>query len=252
MAQNGAVLILLPPSEGKAASGRGRPIDLGSLSFPELTEARREIAGMLAEVSAAHEAPRLLGVSPNLLDELARNVVLATAAAVPVARLYTGVLYDALDLGSLAGGAKRRASASILIVSALYGVLRLTDAVAPYRLSMGVDLPGVGPLHRYWRNRLDACLAPVASRAGVIVDARSAAYVAAWPAPPALADQWVHIRVPGASHHAKHARGLLVRHLCEHPGRLRSVHAVAAAAREHGDARLVPPQRPGRPWLLDI
>ena len=30
------VLVLLPPSEGKAASGRGRPVDLGSLSLPVL------------------------------------------------------------------------------------------------------------------------------------------------------------------------------------------------------------------------
>lgn len=246
------MLILLPPSEAKAASGRGRPTDDGSLSFPDLAEARQEVAARLAEVSAAQEAPRLLGVSPNLLDEIARNLVLAAAPAVPVSRLYTGVLYDALALGSLTGPAKRRANSSVVIVSALYGALRLTDAVAPYRLGMGVDLPGIGPLHRYWRGHLDAALGPVASRAGVIVDARSTTYVSAWPAPRLLADRWVHVRVPGASHHAKHARGLLARHLCAFPDRLRSVHDVAAAASDRFEARLRPPQRPGQPWLLDI
>ncbi len=33
------MLILLPPSEGKTAARRGRPLDLGTLSFPALTEA---------------------------------------------------------------------------------------------------------------------------------------------------------------------------------------------------------------------
>ncbi len=44
------VLVLLPPSEGKAASGRGAPLKLESLSLPGLTDAREAVLGELVEL----------------------------------------------------------------------------------------------------------------------------------------------------------------------------------------------------------
>ena len=57
------VLILLPPSEGKTQRRRGRPLDLETLSFQELTGLRIRVIEGAREVSARHDAHRLLGVA---------------------------------------------------------------------------------------------------------------------------------------------------------------------------------------------
>ncbi len=245
------VLILLPPSESKTGRRRGRPADPNSWSFPELTEQRRTVAAALAQVSQSPDAPRLLGVSPNLLDEIARNLDLEAAPATPAREVYTGVLYDALDIASLEPAAKRRATRWIVVVSALYGALRLSDEVAPYRLSMGVDLPGVGSLGRAWRSHLDQVL-PQAAGKGCIVDCRSAAYAAAWKPGPERAERWVAIAVPGASHMAKHTRGLVTRHLVEVGADPRTVPALADVVGERFEVRLTPPAGQGRAWTLAV
>lgn len=95
------MLVLLPPSESKTGRSRGKPIALDSLSFPSLTPHREQVIDALARVSAADDAHEVLGVSPNLIAEVARNTELATAPAPPAAAVYTGVLYDALDLADL-------------------------------------------------------------------------------------------------------------------------------------------------------
>lgn len=245
------MLILLPPSESKSGRRRGRPADAATWSFPELAEQRSRVATALAQVSGSPDAPRLLGVSPNLLDEIARNLDLASAPATPAREVYTGVLYDALDLDSLDPPAKRRATRWVVVVSALYGAIRLGDAVAPYRLAMGVDLPGIGPLAKAWRAHLDAVLPAVAGR-GCIVDCRSTAYVSAWTPGPDLSERWAAVAVPGASHMAKHTRGLVARHLLESGADPRSVPALADVLAGRFEVGVTPPPRPGRPWTLAV
>lgn len=245
------MLILLPPSESKSGRARGRPAHPGTWSFPELSEHRSLAAKALAEVSESPDAPQLLGVSANLLDEIARNLDLATAPATPAREVYTGVLYDALDLASLPPAARRRASRWVVVVSALYGAIRLGDAVAPYRLAMGVDLPGIGPLAKSWRPLLGAVL-PTAAGRGCIVDCRSAAYVSAWTPGPELSERWAAVTVPGASHMAKHTRGLVARHLLEAGADPRSIPALADVLAERFEVRSTPPARSGRPWTLAV
>ena len=118
------MLILLPPSESKANRRRGRPADPSTWSFPELGPTRARVAAALAEVSRSPDAPALLGVSPGLLDEVARNLVLDTAPATPAAEVYTGVLYDALGLATLDTAARRRANRWLVVISALHGAVR--------------------------------------------------------------------------------------------------------------------------------
>jgi hypothetical protein len=212
------VLLLLPPSEGKTPPPSGRPVELSALTAPELSATRRHVLDALMATSARPDGSSILGVGPGAVSDVERNVHLRAAPAGRAAAVYSGVLYGAAGLGDLTGGARDRAARHVRIVSALWGAVGPEDAIPAYRLSMGVDLPGVGPLARAWR----APLAPVldaAAGGGVIVDCRSAGYVAAW-RPPRGTD-WVAVRVlrelDGArtvvSHHAKHARGLLTRHL---------------------------------------
>ncbi len=245
------MLILLPPSESKAVRRRGHPVDPATLSFPELADTRRRVAAALREVSRSSDAPALLGVSANLLDDIARNLVLDSAPAAAAAEVYTGVLYDALDLPSLATAARRRANRWLVVVSALYGAVRVTDRIAAYRLAMGVSLPDLGPLAALWRPELSRVLPEVVGR-GVVVDCRSAPYAAAWPPPRDLAPRWVQVRVPGASHFAKHTRGLVARHLCLAGETPRSVPALAEIASRRFQVALHEPEHERSPWVLDV
>ena len=244
------MLILLPPSEGKSARSRGRPMALDALSSPELNPLRDRVIDALARVSAQPDAAAVLKVSANLTDEIARNVRLRSASALPAGELYSGVLYDALDLASLDTSARRRAGRWVAVQSALYGVLRLSDRVAPYRLSMGVNLPDIGPLAGFWRPALDAAM-PAMAR-GVIVDCRSSTYAAAWPPHGELADRWVQVNVQGATHMAKHTRGLVTRQLCAAGVDAKTPQALHSIVSESFSATLESPTRSNRPWRLTV
>ncbi|WP_433150408.1 YaaA family protein [Actinomadura nitritigenes] len=209
--------ILLPPSEKKAIEGDGPPLDLASLSFPELTAARKRVITALTRACRRRDAPETLGLPAGQVDEaLARNKALKEAPALPVARLYTGVLYDNLDLPSLDPEA---AAERIVVFSGLWGALRLTDRVPPYRLSMSVSLPPLGRLGTFWKPAMTKALRP----SGLIVDMRSGPYAAAWKAPrPAVAVRVFRETVTGGvpkrtvvSHMAKATRGAIAHDLLD-------------------------------------
>ena len=171
------MLVVLPPSETKARGGRGAPLDLDALSFPELNPVRAalvdELVALAADVPASRE---VLGVSAHQDDEIARNVALRTARTTPALRRYTGVLYDSLDATSLPPGARRR----IAVCSALFGLVMGTDPIPPYRLSGGSTLPGHRGLRTVWRPVLGPVLAGIDDH---VVDLRSGPYAALAPAP---------------------------------------------------------------------
>ncbi|WNB84507.1 peroxide stress protein YaaA [Cellulomonas sp. ATA003] len=232
------MLVLLPPSEGKTAPPDGAPLDPAALSHPALTEQRLTVLDALAKVSAHPDAARVLGTGPGLAAEVERNTRLRTEPACPAARVYTGVLYAAAGLDALPDdGARDRASRCVRVVSGLWGVVGPDDRIPAYRLSMGVDLPGVGSLARAWRPALAAELDPVAT-GGLVVDCRSAAYAAAWRPP--VGSSWVTVRVlrevdgrrTVVSHHAKHTRGVLTRHLLARGPEPTTPDDLLAAARE--------------------
>jgi cytoplasmic iron level regulating protein YaaA (DUF328/UPF0246 family) len=252
------VLILLPPSEGKAAPRRrGRPVELEALSVPELTPTRRAVLDALVRVSARPDALELLGLGPALRPEVERNRTLSTSPAMSALETYTGVLYDALDFTTLSTTGRRRATRALRVQSALWGPVGPADRITPYRLSMGTNLPGLGPLTRLWRPVLER---PMAALAGdeVVVDCRSATYSGAWLPSGAAARRLVGVRVlteiagrrTVVSHLAKHTRGEVARLLLEHPDRLRTVEHVAAAVAARHRCDLVDHGRRG--FSLDV
>jgi len=257
----GVVLVLLPPSESKATPPRrGRPVDPQSLSFPQLTPMRMKVLEGLAAVSAVPDALARLGVGASLAAEVARNTRLLEVPAMPVSAVYTGVLYDALDWPALDAAARRRGNDRVVVISALWGALRPRDRVPPYRLSMGTDLPGVGPLAAAWRQVIGPDLVAAAGRRGLIVDCRSTTYAAAWSPSGALAARTVAVRVlrdgPAGrsvvSHMAKHTRGEVTRHLLTTGADPRDPPELAECLEARWDVELVAPARPGRPWGLDL
>lgn len=235
------MLICLPPSEGKTpAPDGGAPVDLARLTAAEhLTDRRREVLDALAAVSTRPDAPEVLGVGASLAAEVARNADLKSAPTAPAAHVYTGVLYAAAGLADLPDDVAARAADDVRVFSGLWGAVSPADHIPAYRLSMGVDLPGVGRLAAAWRARLAAALDDRAA-GDVVVDCRSAAYLAAWK-PDTTATDWVTVRVVResagrrtvVSHNAKHTRGVLTGHLLRRAGAApSSATALLDAARE--------------------
>ena len=210
--RSATVLIVLPPSEGKAPLGDGPALDLPQLSFSSLNASREIVLDSLGALCKGAEAQVVLGLSPGQLGEIGKNQVLRTAPTLKAAELYTGVLYENLGLASLAPEASGRAAESLLIFSGLWGLLRITDRVPPYRLSMGVKLPSLGGLGSYWRRSITPVLD---AEPGLVVDLRSSTYAAAW----RPGDRAVTVRVlrdgKVVSHMAKATRGAIARSLLE-------------------------------------
>ncbi|WJV49112.1 peroxide stress protein YaaA [Streptomyces flavofungini] len=260
------MLVLLPPSEGKAPSGRGAPLKPESLSLPGLADARAAVLDELVELCAADEdkARAVLGLSEGLRGEVAKNAELRTAGARPAGEIYTGVLYDALDLASLDAAAKRRAARSLLVFSGLWGAVGVTDRIPSYRCSMGVKLPGLGALGAYWRGPM-ADVLPAAAGDGLVLDLRSAAYASAWKPKGEVAGRTATVRVLHAqvvdgverrsvvSHFNKATKGRIVRALLAagiSPG---SPAELVVALRDLGYVvEAEAPSRAGRAWGLDV
>jgi cytoplasmic iron level regulating protein YaaA (DUF328/UPF0246 family) len=255
------VLVLLPPSESKAVPPRrGGAVNLDRLSFPELTDVRKQVLEALIETSRGDDALARLGVGASLAAEVARNLALADAPTRPAHAVYTGVLYDALGWSTLSAAARRRGGARVLITSALWGALRPNDRVPSYRLSMDGELIGLGPLARLWRAELPPVLATAAGRSGLVVDCRSGPYAAAAPLTGPLAARGVAVRVlreqdghrSVVSHLAKHTRGEVVRHLLESGDDPRTPARLAESVGGRWPVELTAPSRPGTPWILDV
>ncbi|HEX3239899.1 MAG TPA: peroxide stress protein YaaA [Solirubrobacterales bacterium] len=171
------MLILLPPSEGKATPADGAPVDLDSLVYAEqLGRKREQLLEALETLAAAPRkaAARRLGVSPGQAGEVEVGAGLRSAPAAPAAEVYSGVLYDRLGLAALSKTAQRR----VLIASALWGVVRPEDRIPYYRFSSKARLGRIGPPATFWRPALAAALPD--NPGALVVDMRSAAYAAAW------------------------------------------------------------------------
>ena len=207
------LVILLPPSEGKAPGGVGR-FRTGSGSFGRaLKSARDEVVAALG--AAGGGDARLLGVSGRHLEQaVAANRLLSAgrAPALTADARYTGVVHDHAGLAGLAA-----APGSVVIVSGLLGLVAPRDPVPEYRLKMGASLPPLGKLSTWWRPRLSPMLNRRLARADV-VDLLPQEHAAAWePAPRRYASfHRVGFRDAAgavAGHDAKAAKGLLARHL---------------------------------------
>jgi cytoplasmic iron level regulating protein YaaA (DUF328/UPF0246 family) len=254
------VLVLLPPSEGKAPSAGGAPLKLESLSLPALTEAREAVLGELVELCAGDEdkAREVLGLSEGLRGEIAKNAELRTAGARPAGQIYTGVLYDALDLASLDTFAKKRAARSLLVFSGLWGAVRVTDRIPSYRCSMGVKLPGVGALGTHWRTPMASAL-PEAAGDGLVLDLRSSAYAGAWKPKGEIAGRTATVRVLHAptrkvvSHFNKATKGRIVRSLLSAGAAPKGPAQLVEALRDLGYVvEVEPPAGAGKAWALDV
>jgi hypothetical protein len=225
------VLVLLPPSEGKAPGGRGAPLDLARLSSPVLNPLRERLVAALQDL-ARSDPDALQAALGCPAGDVAKDAVLTSSPTLPALRRYTGVVYEALSHATLSPAGRRRASSSLRVTSALFGLLSPGDAIPAYRLSAGTSLPGVGSLAAAWRPVLE----PELAGHRLVVDLRSGPYAALARVPHAVSVRV--LRDSGGtrtvvSHDNKWTKGRLARALCE--GGARSAGDVAEAARSVAD-----------------
>ncbi|HEX3898430.1 MAG TPA: peroxide stress protein YaaA [Mycobacteriales bacterium] len=217
------MLILLPPSEGKAEGGSGPPVDLDGLSWPTLAVHRQRVLSALVAICQKHpvKARTLLGLSEALDADRAANAVAEQSPTMAAGHRYAGVLHDALGYPTLNAAPRRRADASVVVFSGLWGATRPTDLLPAYRVGIATRLPKVGPLPTYWRAPLLDALDEAVTEQGAL-DLRSSGYALMYRPSKQAASGLITVSVTGpdgrraaASYQSKVAKGRLVRALLE-------------------------------------
>ncbi|MFD7920586.1 peroxide stress protein YaaA [Streptomyces sp. NPDC059740] len=260
------MLVLLPPSEGKAPGGEGAPVRPAGLALPGLTEAREAVLAELVELCRGDEdkAREVLGLSAGLRGEVAKNAGLREAGTRPAGEVYTGVLYEALDLATLDAAARARAQEWLLVFSGLWGAVRIGDLIPSYRCSMGVRMPGLGPLGAFWRAPM-AEVMPQAAGEGLVLDLRSAAYATAWKPKGEVAARTATVRVLHSlvvdgvekrtvvSHFNKATKGRIVRDLLTSGAAPATPAELVTTLADLGHTvECEEPARRGTAWKLDV
>lgn len=162
--------ILLPSAEGKQSGGNPLAPDMFDYRssntfnyFSDLNPERRAlIRALQAQIEGASDAAleALFGVKGEALVAAveANAAVLSSPLLAAIDRYGPGVMYRAMEFGSLPTGAQRRLLENGVILSGLFGLLRPDDLIPDYKLPMGARVDGVGKVSAYWRPLLSPVL----------------------------------------------------------------------------------------------
>ena len=211
------MLILLPPSEKKRVATKPEKLELSSLVFAsELSEARNQ-------TTAGYDSSQTL----------------------PAIEIYNGVLYQGLGWESLSSAEQKRANSKILIVSALFGLVKPLDRIFSYKEKID---------NKLWRDAIAQVAAKYSDE--LIIDCRSSTYKGVWPINPASTIEVRVFQVVAGkrtviTHMSKKYRGELTRHLLlqdRDPATPADVQRITAQLFE---CELLPPAD-GQPWTLDL
>ena len=224
------MIILLPPSEGKAAGGTPRTAwnPASGLLGKGLGPMRADMTRALAAAKGGDQ--KLLGVKGDVLEQArAANRALAGSPTLPAWQRYTGVVWDHLDLASMTAGARKTALAALFVPSAVMGLVRADDPVPEYKLKMGASIAPVGKVSRFWKDALTSEVRKLSAK-HVIVDLLPQEHAAAFD----FTDipNVIHVDLVSkkggvvGGHNAKAAKGLLARHVLDSVD-IRSAYAQA-------------------------
>jgi cytoplasmic iron level regulating protein YaaA (DUF328/UPF0246 family) len=173
--------ILLPPSEGKSESAKGKKLDLAQLSFSKLKPARQVVVKELVELCQQQpsKAQKVLKLSAKQVIELEMNKNLLKRPTGQAVDIYTGVLYEAMNFSALTRLAKDWIGKRVFISSALFGMVSALDKIPAYRLSGDVTLPKLGSLKKYWLSQMPSILDKYFADY-LVLDLRSGIYADMW------------------------------------------------------------------------
>ncbi len=212
------MLILLPPSEGKSSPESGELLNLTDLSFDkELGDVR------------ASQITKLI----------------AKAKCRPANEIYSGVLYQALNWEGLPKSAQNRGQKSVVIISALFGAVRLSDCIPSYKVKMKTSI---------WKEAVTRALDSLES--DLVIDCRSSTYAGAWTPDPTRTVAIRVFKVEGRkrtviTHMSKKYRGELTRLLLLEPVAPTTPAQLAKIASKAFECELV--KGIGMdPWKLDL
>lgn len=194
------------------------------MTEPALAGHTQQVAAALAQQTQA-QLVDLLAVSDRIAKQAHRwhqNLVTGSGQVRPAAWTFAGDVYTGLDVVQWSAADIAQAAHTVRTLSGLYGLLRPTDGILPYRLQMGSRLP-VGEhrdLYRFWREAVTGAVADAVATApgqDVVVNAASTEYaqVVRWSDVPAqvLEPVFLDETKSGAlrvvSFYAKRARGML-------------------------------------------
>ena len=168
-----------------------------------------------------------------------------TTSPTPAISVYSGVLYQALDWPSLSASAKKRASSSVVIISAKYGAITPDARIETYKEKIN--------------NKVMA--APVAKvldaiTTDLIIDCRSSTYKTVWGAP---IDKTVEIHVSTVvdgervvvTHMSKKIRGEIARLLLQSRSSAKNPEDLYAIVSEKYPCALTPADEKN-PWVLEV
>lgn len=136
--------------------------DWAPLSAPQLSDQTAELAKTTKRLRVA-DLKRLMSLSDNLAQlnrERFQAFDPAAEDGVQAAFAFNGDVYTGLQARTLDRKALGWAQEHLRILSGLYGLLRPTDAIQPYRLEMGtrVKTPRGESLYAFWGDRIAKAL----------------------------------------------------------------------------------------------
>ncbi len=252
-------IVLLPPSESKLSPDSGPKLDLENLAFPELVNRRAKAIDALTKLSSGRQAKALtaLGISKKQEVELIRNQNLLVAPTAPAWQIYSGVLFEALDAGSLTAVQLKKLCKQTYVQSALFGLLSFGDQIPAYRLSGDSVLPKIGSLPKLWA---PTCTELLAQESELIIDLRSETYVKLGPLPfesnsvvPKILQRMKSGPPKVVSHHNKATKGRILRAIAQSKSKVKSIDDLAKIITELGaDVEIKAPAKVAGPVVLEV
>jgi len=211
------MLILLPPSEKKKTATSPEKLDLDSLVFA-------------AELSATR-------------TQTTANYNYSQTS--PAIEIYDGVLYQGLGWHSLSASQRKRANSRVLIVSALFGLVRPLDQIFQYKVKIDSKL---------WRDAIVDVSEKFVDE--LVIDCRSSTYKSVWTINPENTVDVRVFKVTGSersviTHMSKKYRGELTRHLIMQASDPTTPADVQRMAAQLFECELHPPND-GQPWVLNL
>ena len=139
---------------------------------PSKTQKIRKIEGFkLKDITYAKETDELINILKSLSGKDIKKIMKTSDKLTEeildsyrnfyknesghAAASYTGVAFKALDTESLLEKDIKYMEKSMVILSALYGILTPLTEIRPYRLDMTMSVPGKKSLYEYWKKCID-------------------------------------------------------------------------------------------------